>query len=116
MYNGKQTDPLGRDGMVLDANVICVIPSSVLVLICFNVVTLKSYMYYVSLHAGVVPCGSPKKRPRTPSIVQFIFYFWSFEIIRNRFVWLTLFLLNVFTALKGDHFYISLSALIFRTR
>ena len=28
--------------------------------------------------AGVVPCGSPKKRLRTSSIVQFIFYFWSF--------------------------------------
>ena len=33
--------------------------------------------------AGVVPCGSPKTRPRTSSIVQFIFYFWSFEISRN---------------------------------
>ena len=33
--------------------------------------------------AGVVPCGIPKKRPRTSSIVQFIFYFWSFEISRN---------------------------------
>ena len=33
--------------------------------------------------AGVVPCGSHKKRPRTSSIVQFIFYFWPFEISRN---------------------------------
>ena len=33
--------------------------------------------------AGVVPCGSPKKRPRTSSIVQFIFYVWSLEIRRN---------------------------------
>ena len=28
-------------------------------------------------------CGSSKKRPRKSSIVQFIFYFWSFEISRN---------------------------------
>ena len=27
--------------------------------------------------------GSPKKWPRTSTIVQFIFYFWSFEISRN---------------------------------
>ena len=30
--------------------------------------------------AGVVPCGGPKIYPRTYSIVQFIFSFWSFEI------------------------------------
>ena len=30
--------------------------------------------------AGVVPCGGPKKSPRTSSIVQVIFSFWSFEI------------------------------------
>ena len=28
-------------------------------------------------------CGSPKQRPRTSSIVPFIFYVWSFEISRN---------------------------------
>ena len=33
------------------------------------------YILYVVTAAGVVPCGSPKKRPRTLSIVQFIFYF-----------------------------------------
>ena len=38
---------------------------------------------FVVTAAGVVPCGSPKKRPRTSSIVQFIFYFKSFEISRN---------------------------------
>ena len=38
---------------------------------------------FVVTAAGVVPCGSPKKRPHTSSIVQFIFYFWSFEISRN---------------------------------
>ena len=27
-----------------------------------------------------MPCGGPKKSPRTSSIVQIIFYFWSFEI------------------------------------
>ena len=30
--------------------------------------------------AGVVPYGGPKKSPRTSSIVQVIFSFWSFEI------------------------------------
>ena len=38
---------------------------------------------FVVTAAGVVPCGSPKKRPRTSSIVQSIFYFWSFEISEN---------------------------------
>ena len=38
---------------------------------------------FVVTAAGVVPCGIPKKRPRTSSIVQFIFYFLSFEISRN---------------------------------
>ena len=28
----------------------------------------------------VVPCGGPKKSPRTSSIVQVIFSFWSLEI------------------------------------
>ena len=30
--------------------------------------------------AGVVPCGGPKTSPRISSIVQIIFFFWSFEI------------------------------------
>ena len=30
---------------------------------------------FVVTAAGVVPCGIPKTRPRTSSIVQFIFYF-----------------------------------------
>ena len=38
---------------------------------------------FVVTAAGVVPCGIPKKRPLTSSIVQLIFYFWSFEISRN---------------------------------
>ena len=33
--------------------------------------------------AGVVPCGGRKTSPRTSTIVQFIFYFWSFEISVN---------------------------------
>ena len=52
--------------------------------------------------AGVVPCGGRKTSPRTSTIVQFIFYFWSFEIsvniLRNQkymisldcFLWLSL--------------------------
>ena len=30
--------------------------------------------------ASVVPCGGPEKSPRTSSIVQIIFSYWSFEI------------------------------------
>ena len=41
------------------------------------------YLLIVVTAAGVVPCGIPKKRPRTSPIVQFIFYVWSFEISRN---------------------------------
>ena len=37
-----------------------------------------SYILFVVTAAGVVPCGIP-----TSFIVQFIFYFWSFEINRN---------------------------------
>ena len=32
---------------------------------------------------GVVQCGGRKMYPRTSTIVQFIFYFWSFEIREN---------------------------------
>ena len=39
------------------------------------------FLFFVTA-AGVVPCGIPKKRPRTSSIVQFIFFFWFFEISR----------------------------------
>ena len=42
-----------------------------------------NYISIVVTAAGVVPCGIPKKRPLTSSIVQFIFYFCSFEIIGN---------------------------------
>ena len=30
--------------------------------------------------AGVVPCGGPKKSPRSSSVMQIIFSCWSFEI------------------------------------
>ena len=33
--------------------------------------------------AGVVQCGGPKKSPSTPSIVQIIFLFRSFEISKD---------------------------------
>ena len=43
---------------------------------------------FVSLQLAFVPCGSPKKRPRTLSIVQFIFHFCSFlinvDFLRNQ--------------------------------
>ena len=40
---------------------------------------------FVVTAAGDVPCGGPKKQYRTSSIymVQFIFFFWSFEIQQN---------------------------------
>ena len=41
------------------------------------------YILFVVTAAGLVPSGSPKKRLHTPSIVQFVFYFWSFEMSRN---------------------------------
>ena len=34
---------------------------------------------FVITAAGVVPCGGPKKSPRTSSMVQIIFSFRSFE-------------------------------------
>ena len=41
------------------------------------------YILFVVTAAGVVLCGNPKKQPRTSTIVQFIFFFWSFEIRGN---------------------------------
>ena len=43
---------------------------------------IKRTIYVLSVisAAGVVPRGGPKKYPRTTSIVQIIFYLWSFEI------------------------------------
>ena len=38
------------------------------------------YFLFAITAAGVVPCGGPKNSPRTSSIVQVIFPFWSFEI------------------------------------
>ena len=38
------------------------------------------YILFAITAAGVVPCGGPKKSPRTSSIVQIIFSFRSFEI------------------------------------
>ena len=43
----------------------------------------RVYILFVVTAAGVVLCGSPKKQPRTSSIVQFIFFVWSFEISGN---------------------------------
>ena len=43
---------------------------------------LKGYVSYLFgiTAAGVVQCGGPKTPPRTSSIVQIMFSFWSFEI------------------------------------
>ena len=44
-----------------------------------NVVTASkgsnNYILFAITVAGVVPCGGPKKSPRTSSIVQIIFFF-----------------------------------------
>ena len=46
----------------------------------------SNYILFAITAVGVVPCGGPKKSPRTSSIVQIIFLFWSrFEISEN--VW-----------------------------
>ena len=36
---------------------------------------------FVFTAAGVVPCGSPKKRPRTSSIVQFLYF--TFGLLKS---------------------------------
>ena len=41
------------------------------------------YISFAITAAGVVPCGGPKKSPRTLSIVQIIFLFRSFEISKD---------------------------------
>ena len=41
------------------------------------------FILFAFTAAGVVPCGCRKTSPRTSTIVQFIFYFWSFEISVN---------------------------------
>ena len=41
------------------------------------------YILFAITAAGVVPCGGPKKSPRTSSIVQIIFLFRSFEINKD---------------------------------
>ena len=64
--------------------------------------------------AGVVPCGGRKTSPRTSTIVQFIFYFCSFEIsvniLRNRklMVGLDSYSRQVFNYLDTILIYISL--------
>ena len=35
----------------------------------------NNYILFAITAAGVVPCGGPKKTPRTLSIVQIIFFF-----------------------------------------
>ena len=41
------------------------------------------YILFAITAAGVVSCGGPKMSPRTSSIVQIIFSFGSFEIIKD---------------------------------
>ena len=52
-----------------------------------NIITASkgsnNYILFAITAAGVVPCGGPKKSPRTSSIVQIIFFCWSFEISEN---------------------------------
>ena len=47
-------------------------------------VALKGILFLFAFAAAtVVQCGGRKTSPRTSTIVQFIFYFWSFEISVN---------------------------------
>ena len=41
------------------------------------------FILFAITAAGVVPCGGPKKSPRTSSIVQIIFSFRSFVISKD---------------------------------
>ena len=52
-------------------------------LICLLLFTCNYVIMCVVTAAGVVLCGSPAKAALTSSMVQFIFYFWSFEISGN---------------------------------
>ena len=46
----------------------------------FAVKGSQHFVLFVITAAGVVPCGGPKKSPRTSSMVQIILYVRSFEI------------------------------------
>ena len=63
-------------------------PSSLLWMFSLLLKELNFLILFAFTAAGVVPCGGRKTSPRTSTIVQFIFYFWSFEIsvniLRNR--------------------------------
>ena len=52
-------------------------PLSHLYLHCFQRISVL--FLFVITAAGVMPCGGPKMSPRTSSIVQIIFSFWSCE-------------------------------------
>ena len=41
------------------------------------------YILFAITAAGDVPCGGPKRSPRTSSIVQIIYLFRSFEISKD---------------------------------
>ena len=49
-----------------------------------------------------MPCGGPKKSPRTSSIVQIIFLFRSFEIFKDS-------CLHVFGKLINEHYQLGLT-------
>ena len=46
----------------------------------FTALKGSQFQFLFAITAAVVPCGIPKKSPRTSSIVQIIFSFWFFEI------------------------------------
>ena len=66
------------------------------------------YILFVVTAAGVVLCGSPKKQPRTSSIVQYIFFFlvlwdkWKYSEKSENFICLDLCILNMFSSF-GPH-------------
>ena len=53
-----------------------------------------------------MPCGSPKKQPRTSTIVQFIYYFWSFDSEKSENV-IDSYILNIYSHLEPIWIYIS---------
>ena len=60
------------------------------------------YCSFAITASGVVPCGGSKMSPRTSSIVQIIFSFWSFEISED----IPKFIIGLETFSKQDFIYL----------
>ena len=60
---------------------------------CFQ--SIKPLFLFAITAAGVVPCGGPKKSPRTSSIVQIIFYLGPLRSVKIFRVFKTLTFRNI---------------------